>query len=71
MRKTTLAKLDGRDGQVRCCHLSFSRFGPGDENNASQGPCHTPFLFGSQKMETCLIPFNSLSDLTVVFRSFA
>ena len=48
-------------------HLTLSRIWSGDENNASEGRCHTPFIIGSQIMETCLIPFNSLSDFTVVF----
>ena len=47
--------------------LNSSRFWSGDENNASEGRCHTPFIIGSQIVETCLIPFNSLSHFTVVF----
>ena len=53
-------------------HLNFSRFWSGDENNASEGRHHVLFIIGSQLMETCLIPFNSLSNFTVVLScSFA
>ena len=48
-------------------HLKCSRFWSGDENNASEGRYLAPFIIESQIMETCLIPFNSLSDFTVVF----
>ena len=55
---TTFAKLGGRDGHIMYRHLNFSPFWSGDEHDASEGRCHTPFVIGSQIMETCLIPFN-------------
>ena len=42
--------------------LNFSRFWSGDQNNVSEGRYHTPFIFGSQMMEACLVQFNLLSD---------
>ena len=70
---TTFAKLGGRDGQIMYRPLSFSRFWSGDENNASEGGYHTPFIIGSQIMEACLIRFYWLFDFTAVvfFCSFA
>ena len=51
--------------QVMHRHLFFSRFWSGDENNASGGRYHAPFIIGSRIMEACLIRFNSLSDFNV------
>ena len=65
--ETSFAKLGGRDGQITYRPFNFSRFWSGDENNASGGRCHTPFVIGSQIMQTCLIRFYLLSDFTVVF----
>ena len=37
--------------------VNVSRLLSGDENNASEGRYHTPFIIGSQIMEECLIRF--------------
>ena len=65
--ETTFAKLGGRDGQIMYRPFNFSCFWSGDENNASEGRYHTPFIIGPQFMEACLLRFYLLSDFTVVF----
>ena len=64
----TLRLLSWVGGMVRPCIATsfFLVFGPVPKQ-CFEERCHAPFIIGSQILETCLLPLNSLSDFTVVF----